>query len=375
MQNGMCAFAPVPGERDAYRCRGGRVVRTRTLPIWSRCDCRIELSTLAQSGDPRADRRPVPQADVLAAAKTAACQYLGEEVGRRPCDSCRGRVLVKKFACRHPAHERTTLAQCAACPDYVPSPGLPAAAVLAAAKTASGENRRSILLRFPHGLGDAVQLTAVLLHLRAVHPGVGIDVACKVGQHTLLAGLARRAFVLGREPPEAYEPHQYDLIRTLAWHEPERCYADSPSTKAEKCLREVLGIAPREDLCRYEIAPGPEATARARQYADSIGRPYVLIHYQGNSASRHKNLDERTVAALGRRIAAHGHAAVVLDWDRRSGLVDERNVLCPGADHALWNGTGTGDGATLAALVQLAAWCVGIDSGPGHVFAATVRSP
>jgi FkbM family methyltransferase len=393
MRTGFCEFQAV-GD-GLYRCRGGRVVRTRRLPIWSRCDCRIELSSLGQS-NPRGERR-------------RPCQHLGEEVGRLECDSCRGRVLVKEFSCRHPRHGRTTLAKCAACPDYAPVPegtqghheerdGYVETQPNHAERDVyletkrdhaerdgyvetkrdhaerdgyfRGAGRRVILLRFPHGLGDAVQLTTVLLHLRASHPHLDVDVACKLGQETLFTGLARRTFVLDREPPETYQPRPYDLVRTLAWHEPDGCYADSPSTKAEKCLREVFGISPREELCRYQIAPGPEAAERALRYADSIPKPFVLVHYQGNSAARHKNLDEQVVAALCRRAAAHDHAVVVLDWDGRSGLVDGRNVFCPGVDDPLWGGTGTGDGATIAALAQLASWCVGIDSGPAHVFAA-----
>jgi hypothetical protein len=33
-------------------------------------------------------------------------------------NTCRGNVRVKTFACAHPAHVETTLAECASCPDY-----------------------------------------------------------------------------------------------------------------------------------------------------------------------------------------------------------------------------------------------------------------
>ena len=274
-------------------------------------------------------------------------------VGNLPCGTCRGRVVRKVYRCLHAEHDQTTMADCGRCADYRPVEAI-------------GASTRRLLLRFPHGFGDAVQLTTVLLHLRAMHPGWSVDVAVKRGADSLLAGLCRESFALNDEPP----PATYDIRRSLAWHEPEACYANSPSTKAERCLREVFRIAPREEHCRYHIAPGADARRRADRYASELARPFVLVHYQGNSARGNKNLDERVVAALMEEVLRLGHQPVVLDWDGRSRLVDGRRVVCPGADHPLWGGIGTGDGATLAALAQRAAWCVGIDSGPGHVFGA-----
>jgi hypothetical protein len=50
------------------------------------------------------------------------CLYLGAAVGWRECPSCRGSVRIKVFACSHPRHRETTLAECAECPDHEPSP-------------------------------------------------------------------------------------------------------------------------------------------------------------------------------------------------------------------------------------------------------------
>ena len=46
------------------------------------------------------------------------CVFLGDQIGRRDCPSCGGRVRVKVFACAHPQHDETTLHECARCPDY-----------------------------------------------------------------------------------------------------------------------------------------------------------------------------------------------------------------------------------------------------------------
>jgi FkbM family methyltransferase len=332
----LCDFQPTDGAGNfiCRRCAQTVLVRSPQAALRIRAECQV-----VDLGQP---------------ARRRLCTFLGPQVGEESCGSCRGRVTLKVFQCLHERHDRTTLPACGGCLDYSPAVPPP-------------EAMRCMLLRFPHGFGDAVQLTTVLLHLRELYPHWTMDVAAKLGAHTLFQGLCRRAYTLEQEPLD--EP--YDVRRTLWWHEPEACYADSPSTKAEKCLREVFLIQPREALCRYHIEPGPEARRLAREYTKQLAGRFVLLHYQGNSARRNKNIDERIIHALCEEILRLNFIPVVLDWDGRSGLVDNRRVFCPGVNHPLWRGTGTGDGATIAALAELAAWCVGIDSGPGHVFAAT----
>jgi FkbM family methyltransferase len=351
----LCEFRPAAAPLTFMCSRCGQVIQVRSPRAAGRIRAECQVVDLRQP----ARRRP--------------CVFLGPQLGEQPCETCRGHVALKVFRCLHERHDRTTLPACGTCPDYTPAQPLPS-------------DERRMLLRFPHGFGDAVQLTTVLLHLRELYPQWAIDVAAKRGAHTLLEGLCRRAFTLEEEP--LGEP--YDIRRTLWWHEPDACYADSPATKAEKSLRETFLIEPREALCRYAINPGAEARRKAHEYAEELaaaagliaasgdashnaataaGR-FVLLHYQGNSARANKNLDERMVKSLCDEIVRLGYIPVVLDWDERSGLVDQRRVFCPGVRHSLWGGTGTGDGATIAALAELAAWCVGIDSGPGHVFGA-----
>lgn len=246
---------------------------------------------------------------------------------------------------------------------------------------------RTMLLRFPHGLGDAVQLTSLLLHLRALRPDWTIDLEVKPGASSLFAGLARNVFVGGRD---AFRAADYDVVHTLGWEEPVYCYRDSPSTKAERALREVFSLAPQPAWCRYHVGVSPDAMRRAAAYLREVTRrasagsgtrfPAVVIHYQGNSARRRKNLDEQAVRRAIDRALAAGYVAVLLDFESppRSALVREGaaqwplgSIVCPGIDHALWQGMGTGDGETLAALIAQAALFIGIDSGPAHIAGAT----
>ncbi|MDA7977511.1 MAG: hypothetical protein MPJ50_01920 [Pirellulales bacterium] len=290
------------------------------------------------------------------------CRHLGEEIGRRECQGCAGRVLVKQFACEHPKHQTTCLAACQTCEDYELDHPLE-------------RRRQRLLLRFPHGFGDAVQLTTVLRHLRLLVPQWEISVAVKPGMEALFVGLVSEIV------PLLTPSTGYDIERRLAWHEPTECYVDSPATKAEKCLREVFEIRPCLPYCRYHVRPDSRARADATEFAKGLKERFpvhsgfVLIHYQGNSARRNKNIAEEVINGVCRRILKLNFTPVILDWDNRHGLtsvdqVGEGGIVCPGVSHSLWRGRGTGDAGAIAALAERAILCVGIDSGPGHVFAA-----
>lgn len=225
-----------------------------------------------------------------------------------------------------------------------------------------------LLLRWPHGLGDAVQGTIVLRHIRELHPEWKIDCAAKLGQRSAFDGLADRTFNLGDEPGDEH----YEAAATLDWWDPEATYSDSPSTKAERCLREVFRIQPQERLCHYQINPSDRVRQLVASHAPSS--PFALVHYQGNSATDNKTINEHAIREVVLAIAARGITPVILDWESptRSGLVGVGGSKNYPAGHPIWGGEhGTGEAANIAALAALSTINVGIDSGPGHIFGAT----
>jgi FkbM family methyltransferase len=236
----------------------------------------------------------------------------------------------------------------------------------------------NVLIQFRHGLGDAVQLTAVLTHLRHYHPDWHVEVGALVGKHSAFHGQCRRAFALDREHPNLA---RYDQVLDLAWDECHACYADWPSTKVERCLLEVFRLRPVVELCGYVLRPGDSALQAARRYLEKVcnggpsrpgGRfPAVLIHYEGNTSRDRKDIPVEIVRRLCDDIIQAGAVPVILDWDRRSPLPDGERVHCPDVHAELWGGTGTGDAESLAALIEQSALVVGVDSGPLHVAGAT----
>ena len=233
-----------------------------------------------------------------------------------------------------------------------------------------------ILIKFQHGLGDAVQLSAVVAHLKDAHPDWRIEVAALRGKHTALKGVADAIHVIDHEPPGA----EFDHVYELGWWECHESYADSPSTKVEFCLRDVFQIAPKWILCRYSLAIGDDAIRAAEGYLETIGArrgddgrfDAVVIHYEGNTAITEKNLSHEHAKIVCDQTLAAGMLPIILDWDERSPLPDQKSVWCPRSNHSLWFNSGSGDAERIAALISLCRACVAIDSGPGHVAATTL---
>jgi ADP-heptose:LPS heptosyltransferase/2-polyprenyl-3-methyl-5-hydroxy-6-metoxy-1,4-benzoquinol methylase len=236
---------------------------------------------------------------------------------------------------------------------------------------------KNVLLEFRHGLGDAVQLAIVLKHLRHYHPTWNVDVNAQIGKHTIFQDLCAKSGVMDRSPlPRA----AYDEVHKLDWSENRASSCHWPSTKPSRCLQDVFRLTPIAELCRYSIHISERAKEMARAYLQSIcksgpnetGRfPAVLIHYQGNTSRERKDLPDdliREVCEVSKRC---GMVPVILDWDRRSSLVDGVSIHNPGTGNNLWGGFGTGDGEVLAALIEASTLMIGVDSGPLHVAGAT----
>lgn len=242
-----------------------------------------------------------------------------------------------------------------------------------------------VLIKFRHGLGDTIQLTSVLNHLRHYHPDWQLTVVLERGKHSAIdglysfskgnIGLYRLADeVLTADPGNA----GFDQVFDLSWDECYEVYADSPSTKVELCLRRVFKLEPIAELNEYGVVVSAIATERAAQYYKSIGAVctkgrwnVMLLHYQGNTSTEQKNLSHEMAASICETAIAAGVKPVILDWDDRSPLPDNRTIFCPEKHHPMWNGIGTGDASQIAALIQSAQLFVGIDSGPQKVALAT----
>jgi ADP-heptose:LPS heptosyltransferase len=230
---------------------------------------------------------------------------------------------------------------------------------------------KKVLIKFRHGLGDAVQLTIVLKHIQQQCPSWVVDVESLVGKHTCFYGLCNASY---RAKRDNVNFNSYDKIFNVGWHDPDTTMRfDCPATKATRSLIKEFKLEPNPELFTYEVPISKEANIFAQQYLNLLPqkRGFVTIHYQGNTSRSNKNIPENIIKNIIQSITAAGYMVIILDWDNRSNLPNKKNVFRPGKKEKIWNNTGTGDASTIAALIQKSALFIGIDSGPLHVAGAT----
>jgi len=237
-----------------------------------------------------------------------------------------------------------------------------------------------ILLEFRHGLGDLIQLSIVLKHLRHANPSASIDVVCDDNKVRSYCGLERRRFGFHHA---RWKQGGWDQVINLSFPDFAGDAHGFPSSKVYRCLTEVIRIEPQPELFVYSLVIGEEARRRAARYLaqitgradDSPGKfPVVIIHYQGTSSRMQKDLTHENAAALANAARMRGRVPVVLDLEKLSPVVDQSTVFSPLNGHPMWQELGHADPETLGALIDQAEVFVGVDSGPLHVAACT-RTP
>jgi ADP-heptose:LPS heptosyltransferase len=235
-----------------------------------------------------------------------------------------------------------------------------------------------VLLRFPHGLGDTVQVSVILKHLRKYRPDWLVDIKVGRGKHTGLFGLCRKVYH-DQEPDPAREI-AYNTVVDIGFFENYSNYQDRPNSKVTNCLQDVFNIPYDSTLSRYYCHLSEDARRTAAAYLRSIGAKEgedgrfnaVILHYLGNTSPAKKNLAHWQAAALCKTAIKAGCIPVILDWDNRSDLPDQKTIFNPKAgDHDIWGSFGSGDASVIAGLITLSRAFVGIDSGPGKVASAT----
>lgn len=235
-----------------------------------------------------------------------------------------------------------------------------------------------ILIRFVHGLGDALQLSVVLKHLKRYRPDWEVDVLAGRGKHSALEGLCHASY----HDQGQFPTGPYDQLLGITFAENYNNFHDGrPGSKVTNCLRDEFGLDEWDaDLGRYYCHRPAEAGGRAEEYLRSVGCAKneggkynaVVLHYAGNTSEQKKNLAHWQAEALVDLARKLGRVPVVLDWDDRCPLADQKRAFCPRPGEGdIWGNFGSGDAATIACLVHAAEAFVGIDSGPAHVAAAT----
>jgi len=236
-------------------------------------------------------------------------------------------------------------------------------------------NKKELSLKFTHGLGDAVQFTAVLKQLEA--SGIYSDITLKslYGKHTCFHSEKTRN-ILSTEDAYAGQPDLYSVV----WSEPPNSnLVGVPCTKVEFCLLNEFGIKPTLDSCRYSIHVSSEILGMVTDSIKNVAKTrglsdkYSVLHYQGNTSTANKNLTEEEARSAVDAAYDLGVFTLLLDWDDRSPLVKDPRVVCFDGRNPIWNGMNTGSADVIAAIIQRSSGGVYVDSGP-HKLALAVSS-
>lgn len=198
-----------------------------------------------------------------------------------------------------------------------------------------------ISLHRGYGLGDAVQMSAVLRHVAAYRPWWRVDFQAEAGRECVGRGIARNVFVYGQPYPTEHYDAEVQLLLYDTWHR----YVDRPNTRVSSVLKECLGLDWRADCGRYRI----EVSLPVKMWAgDTIGPRMVAFHYEGVTARDKKDLTDEQANAV---------CQCIYDLDRSPYMLG----YVPKGYNAEVN---------CAAIAECEAF-VGIDSGPAKCASAT----
>lgn len=222
-------------------------------------------------------------------------------------------------------------------------------------------NQASVLLNFKHGIGDNLFFTSVLRTLRERRPDLTVDLVVQRHVASLFSGLARNVFT------QAPTDGKYELEYTYPFYECDRVWPDARITKWGKCLWEVHGISPTIEQARWSVPQATPYDGLVSQWIAerNLAGRVVLVHHQGTSSREHKDIPTPIIQSLCSSLTNAGYFPIILKRDGASAVAGALDV---GRGHVL---RPSGDVLEIVALARQAALCIGIDSGPGHLMAAS----
>ena len=222
-------------------------------------------------------------------------------------------------------------------------------------KIPTGQTNVLISLHRGYGLGDAVQMSAVLRHVVQAHPNWSIDYQADQGQHVCGRGIVANTYAYGDRRPKPHYDTEVQIVLYDTWHG----YSDRPNTRVSSCLRERFGLEWNTEYCRYRVDVSTDAAWKVRTLRD---KPFVAVHYQGDSSPAKKNLTHEQASEVCSEIERLGHVPLILDW-RCSSTLEHWRLWSP----KTWGS----DAEMVCAVVSQCRAFVGIDSGPGKCASAT----
>jgi hypothetical protein len=214
-----------------------------------------------------------------------------------------------------------------------------------------------ISLHRGYGLGDAVQMSAVLRHVAKARPHWQIDLQAEPGRHCVGRGIVARTFEFGSNPdPDKHYDAEVEILLYDTWAN----WHDRPNTRVSSCLHERFGLGWDPSCARYRV----DVSRGAEEMAQTLVRSgrFVAVHYEGDSSPTKKNLTHTQANEICLAIKNLRCEPVILDWRNKSPL-PFRRIMTP----SQWGR----DAEMVCAVIAQCEAFVGIDSGPSKCASAT----
>ena len=224
-------------------------------------------------------------------------------------------------------------------------------------------NRPNILISLyrGYGMGDAVQMSAVLRHVRKYRPDWIIDFQAQEGRYCVGRGIVDNVFAYDTPYPSKHYDGELQMIlydNFVGW-------GDRPNTNVSKCLKDRFDLDWDPDCGRYKIEVSEQADQNAARITP---RRCVALHYRGDSAADYKNLSHAMAAEICDVVHEVAHYPLLIDWRNDCPIWQRRRV------HALGKypdkGWG-GDAEMNCAVIRRCDAFIGVDSGPAKCASAT----
>ena len=216
-------------------------------------------------------------------------------------------------------------------------------------------------------MGDVVQLTIIVKHIKTYMPEAYVAVVALPGRANVFAGLADQYWEFRH--PFYWTFEKWDFTFDLAWSRPCCNYLTAPPTKVTECyyieLCPPLEIPLDPALYRYEIQPQPEAEAKAEAFVEKI-KPFAFCHFHSEVSGEDKHLTAKEGGAVCDMLIDRGLVPLILVKGRQ-----DRRADCLYLDTSTGLYDRWGDAQVLRSVIDRAAVAITIDSGPGHIAAAT----
>ena len=213
-----------------------------------------------------------------------------------------------------------------------------------------------------YGIGDAVQVSAVLRHLKKYRSNWSVDFQAEIGKSCIGRDLTDNQFAFGDPYPSRHYDAEAEILLFDTWAN----WGDRPNTRVSSCLHERFNLGWDSDCGRYHVTIRKESADAAKTLLHSGKKDaynkIVAVHYEGVSSPTKKNLTHAQADEICKEIIRLGYEPLILDWLAKSPLI-HRRLRSPkhwGMDIEM-----------ICAVIDQCCAFVGIDSGPSKCASAT----